>query len=801
MKCLILAGGRGNSLWPLSREEYPKQFMQIKRNRSLLQETVARNIPFCDEFLITTNASCHFIAEGQMQAFQELKYRCILEEEGRKTAPAIALACMCLNPSELVFVVSADQIIEGSEYKETIMRGRALAKQGRLVTFGMEVLSPHTGYGYIRHEGERVLEFREKPDQETAQRYFEHGGYFWNSGNFLFRAGDFLNELRKYAPDVYQACLAVSRKVRMNRSVVLLERELMEAIPAVSVEKAVFERSDCVSVVKASFYWKDIGNLEILTDYMKNEEGHNVIRENCENVTVLNQSERQLVVANEIRDVTIVNTEDACYITRRTGGTAIKQIMQRHPEYGVYFEKSGLVYRPWGVYEILSYTSNYKVKRVRVYPGKSLTTHRHALRSEQWSVVQGTACVTLDGVTRELPLYSSIEVPVGVNHRLSNRGEDDLVIVEVSFGPQVTEEDKEGVVEADPGTGASAEEFVLCEPVFKDYLWGGTRLRDIYGKKCDYDIIAESWELSAHEDGQCRVASGKYRGMLFREYLELIGEDALGWKCQAFEKFPLLIKFIDAKNQLSVQVHPDDSYALPHENEYGKNEMWYIMDCEPGASIYFGLKKSVSPQELRQRALDNSITEILNEVKVKKGDTFFVEAGTIHAIGRGILICEIQQNSNCTYRLYDYGRRDKFGNLRELHLDQAVAVANTRSVVSGTQADDGNVSAAEDGEKTLPKEESRRAPGQYPLLVQDGYRQQTLCECKYFTSVRYDVEKSVQIVVDEASFSSVVILEGSGEIQVGDGKMEFCAADSFFVHAGRKTVCVRGRCSFILTRL
>ncbi len=827
MKCLILAGGKGNSLWPLSREEYPKQFMQIKKNRSLLQETVARNIPFCDEFLITTNASCHFIVEGQMQAFQELKYRCILEEEGRKTAPAIALTCMYLNPSELVFVVSADQIIEGSEYKETIMRGRALAKEGKLVTFGMEVKSPHTGYGYILHEKERVLEFREKPDPETAQRYFEHGGYFWNSGNFLFRAGDFLNELRKYAPAVHQACLAARRKVRMDGSVVRLDRELMETIPAISVEKAVFEHSDCVSVVKASFYWRDIGNLEILTDYMKREEGHNVISENCENVTVLNQSERQLVVANDIRDVTIVNTEDACYITGQTGGTAIKQIMQHHPEYGMYFEKSGMVYRPWGVYEILSYTSNYKVKRVRVYPGKSLTTHRHALRSEQWSVVQGTATVTLDGEERELPLYSSIEVPVGVNHRLSNRADDDLIIVEVSFGPQITEEDKEGVIEAEPGTNI-CEEFIRCEPVFKDYLWGGTKLRDIYGKKCDYDTIAESWELSAHEDGQCRVASGKHKGMFFREYLEMIGEDALGWKCQAFEKFPLLIKFIDAKKQLSVQVHPDDSYALSQENEYGKNEMWYIMDCDPGAAIYFGLKKEVSPEELKKRALDHSITEILNEVKVKKGDTFFVEAGTIHAIGGGILLCEVQQNSNCTYRLYDYGRKDKFGNLRRLQLDRAVAVAD-RSAVHETAetAADGEPAAGRDiktaaernpsigksaetaSDGTSSEKAGTEAAGtgrprgseQYPLLKQEGYQLQKLCECKYFTSVRYDVEKSAQIAADEASFSSIVILEGNGEIQVGDRNMKFRAADSFFVHAGKKTIQVKGCCSFILTRL
>lgn len=774
MKCLILAGGKGNSLWPLSREEYPKQFMKVKKNRSLLQETIARNIPFCDEFLIATNASYHFIVEGQMKVFQGLKYRCILEEEGRKTAPAIALACMYLNPSELVYVVSADQIIEGSEYKETIMRGQALAKEGKLVTFGMEVLSPHTGYGYIRNDGEKVLEFKEKPDIKMAEAYFASGHYLWNSGNFLFCAGDFLNELKVTAKNIYDASKNVQKKIKFDGSVVLLPSELMHSIPAASVEKAVFERSSAVSVVKASFHWWDIGNLDILSSYMKNEEEKNVICKGCENVTVINQTERQLVVADSVKDITVVNTEDALYISGRNEESNIKKIMQDNPEYGMYFEKSRTVYRPWGTYEILNYTSNYKVKKVLVYPGQSLTSHRHSMRSELWSVVQGTATVILDNVTREMPLYSSIEVPIGVSHTLANKADEDLIIMEVSFGPQIIEEDKENVVVSSADSRIE-EEFIKCEPIFKDYLWGGTKLRDVYGKNCDYDVIAESWELSAHEDGQCRVASGKQKGMLFKEYLTLIGEDALGWKCQAFEKFPLLIKFIDAKNQLSVQVHPDDAYALPNENEYGKNEMWYVMDCEPEASLYYGLKQPISVEELKSRTLDNTLPEVLNEIPVKKGDTFFVAAGTIHAIGKGILICEIQQNSNCTYRLYDYGRKDKYGNLRELHLEKAAAVAD----ISGFH------------ERLI----------QYPIEKQEGYQLQMLCECKYFTSIRYDLNEYVQIPVDETSFLAIIILEGSGVIQVNNEKMNFRPADTFFVHAGKKYVDVFGECSFILTKL
>lgn len=775
MKCLILAGGKGNSLWPLSREEYPKQFMSIRKNRSLLQETVARNIPFCDEFLIATNASYHFIVEGQMKAFQGLKYRCILEEEGRKTAPAIALACMYLNPSELVYVVSADQIIEGSEYKETVMRGQRLAREGKLVTFGMEAVSPHTGYGYIKNRGEKVLEFREKPDLQTAKRYYASGEYLWNSGNFLFCAGDFLNELRKTSPDIYGACREVQANLKFDGSKVVLPSSFMRRIPAASVETAVFEVSELVYVVKASFHWWDIGNLEILSSYSRKEEEKNVICENCKEATVINRSQRQLVVVNEVEDVTVVNTEDALYISGKRPASSIKDIMQKHPEYSTYFEKSQKIYRPWGTYEILNYSSNYKVKKVCVYPGQGLTMHRHAFRSELWSVVQGSATVTLDGAVQEIPLYGSIQVPVGTNHMLANNSDEELIIMEVSFGPQITEEDTESIRIAPPEV-RTKETFVKCDPVFKDYLWGGTKLRELYQKRCDYDCIAESWELSAHEDGQCRVASGKYKGMLFTEYLALIGEDALGWKCQAFEKFPLLLKFIDAREQLSVQVHPDDAYALPNENEYGKNEMWYVMDCEPGASIYYGLKKEISAEELEQRAQDNTLPEILNEVKVQKGDTFFVKAGTIHAIGRGILICEIQQNSNCTYRLYDYGRRDKFGRLRELHLKKAVAVADR----SGADV---------------------MTPVSYPAETFDGYKTQMLCECKYFTSVKYEVHDCADIPIDDTSFAVIAVIEGEGRFEAEADVMSFGPADTFFVHAGKKTIRVSGRCSFIVTRL
>ena len=775
MKCLILAGGKGNSLWPLSREEYPKQFMEIKENRSLLQETIARNIPYCDEFLIVTNQSYHFIVESQMKAFRGLKYRCILEEVGRKTGPAVAMTCMALNLSELVYVVSADQVIEGEDYKDTVIKGQRWAKDGRMVVFGMDVLSPHTGYGYIAYDGEKVIEFHEKPDREQAKIYYESGSYLWNSGNFIFSAGEFLNELKNNCPELYQACQSNYKKIQSENQNVYLSEEVMRSMPAISVENAIFEKTDKLYVIKAAFHWWDMGNMEILASYMKEQDKKRVVDYQGKNVTVINQTQQQLVVANTLEDIAIINTDDVCYVMNKNAGADIKTIMKEYPVYESYYEKSNTVYRPWGKYEVLNFTENYKVKKVHVYPGHALTAHKHAHRSEQWSVVQGTATVTLDGETREYPLYSSVSVPVGADHMLANRGTEELVIMEVSFGPQITEEDKENVLELNIQNEVK-HGIVKCEPIFKDNLWGGTKLRDVYHKKCDYDVIAESWELSAHEDGQCRIAEGEYKGMIFGEYLRMIGAEALGWKCQAFEKFPLLIKFIDAKKKLSLQVHPDDAYALPNENEYGKNEMWYVVDCEEGASLYYGLNQTITKEELKKRVENNTLQEVLNKIEVHPGDTFFVEAGTIHAIGEGILICEIQQSSNCTYRLYDYGRRDKFGNLRELHLKQALDVANC--------------------EKN-PHTSSMAAE----WMETPGGRERILSECKYFKSVLYETEDALIIPADDASFSSVIVLDGEGTITVGADELKFAPADSFFIHAGKDEIKVNGRCRLILTRL
>ena len=209
------------------------------------------------------------------------------------------------------------------------------------------------------------------------------------------------------------------------------------------------------------------------------------------------------------------------------------------------------------------------------------------------------------------------------------------------------------------------------DPAFKDYIWGGTRLRDEYGKKCDYDKVAESWELSCHKDGPSVVADGEYKGLTLNEYIEKAGKGVLGKNCERFENFPILIKLIDAKDNLSVQVHPDNDYAMRVEGEYGKTEMWYVINAAKGAGLYSGFSKQINADEYVKRVEDNTIMDVLQRYEVNPGDVFFLPAGRVHAIGAGCFIAEIQQTSNITYRIYDYDRKGPDGKGRELHTELA----------------------------------------------------------------------------------------------------------------------------------
>lgn len=216
--------------------------------------------------------------------------------------------------------------------------------------------------------------------------------------------------------------------------------------------------------------------------------------------------------------------------------------------------------------------------------------------------------------------------------------------------------------------------ILKLKPACKGYLWGGSRLKNEYNKEFEGDVLAETWELSCHPDGSSRIVNGVFAGRTLREYIAAMGKRVLGSNCQVFQEFPILIKFIDAKDNLSIQVHPNNMDALENENQYGKTEMWYVLDAEPGAFLYYGFKHPISRAEFRERIEQNTLLEVLNAVPVHKGDLFYIPAGTLHAICKNIVIAEIQQNSNVTYRVYDYGRVGADGMPRQLHAEQAMDV-------------------------------------------------------------------------------------------------------------------------------
>ncbi len=297
-------------------------------------------------------------------------------------------------------------------------------------------------------------------------------------------------------------------------------------------------------------------------------------------------------------------------------------------------------------------------------------------------------------------------------------------------------------------------------PAFKSYLWGGNNLKTKYNKDTDLEVVAESWELSTHPDGES-LAEGT--DLTLSQYLNSVGKEVLGARCERLERFPILIKFIDALNNLSVQVHPNDEYALKNEGDLGKTEVWYVLDATPDAKIYCGFNKTVTEEEVRARIEDGTLCDVLKTYNSRKGDIFFIPAGTVHAIGAGNIICEVQENSNTTYRLFDYNRRDANGNLRPLHIDKALDVATLSPA---------KIAAFDDN---------------------------VIADCEYFKSVILNNDSSYSIRSD--SFTSIIVTEGDGKLRVGNYDLNFNKGDSIFIPAGYDVVTLKGVFQVILTQI
>ncbi len=314
--------------------------------------------------------------------------------------------------------------------------------------------------------------------------------------------------------------------------------------------------------------------------------------------------------------------------------------------------------------------------------------------------------------------------------------------------------------------------FYLKAPV-KDYIWGGTRLRELFGKEGG-DRLAESWELSCHPDGECYIMGGEFDGMKLSDFVNEHPE-AVGSGFKSGDSFPVLVKLIDAKNDLSVQVHPNDEYAHKYENDNGKTEMWYVIDAAPDSELIYGFNEELSKEDFRKAIENNTLMEKLRRVPVKQGDVFFIEPGTLHAIGKGILIAEIQQSSNVTYRVYDYGRLGADGKPRPLHIEKALEVTNTK-----------------------PLDPERPVYG----LELDGVVTQLLADCKYFNVNRHRLIKELELYADKNSFAHVLMIGGSGGELVADNhRLELTMGSSVFVPAGTGAFAIKGNCDVIVTTI
>ena len=316
---------------------------------------------------------------------------------------------------------------------------------------------------------------------------------------------------------------------------------------------------------------------------------------------------------------------------------------------------------------------------------------------------------------------------------------------------------------------------LLMQAPVKDYIWGGTRLREKYNKVSTADKLAESWELSCHPAGPSVIANGPAKGETLEQYLEKKGMELLGTKGKDCKNFPIMIKLIDAKDNLSVQVHPDDAYALKNEGELGKTEMWYIIDAEPGAELLYGVEKEITRQELADSLKDGTITEICHHAPVKKGDVFFIPAGTIHAIGKGILLAEVQENSNTTYRLYDYGRVGNDGKPRQLHVQQGTEVCNL---------------------KPLPLVDKR----QQVALFSDCTAE-LLVSCEYFNTYSIELSGANHLKADNESFHTFTVLEGSLLLTHQGEKFPMEAGQSVFLPANMGEYTIEGQAHLIFTTL
>lgn len=449
---VILAGGSGTRLWPLSRSLTPKQFLRLAGDESLLEATISRVRPFAptEQVLVVTGAD---VAKGEGYRMLEGLAK-LLEPTGRNTAPAIGVAALYyrlrgIDP--VMLILPSDHLIRDvAGFQRAVELASRVAAEGHLVTFGIPPTSPATGYGYIQSDPEggdvrRVARFVEKPDQATAVRFLAEGGYLWNSGMFVWKASAILAEIHSALPELSSLLEEIATEARDAAGLQAALNKHFARAPSISIDHGVLQASRQVRVIPAPFDWSDVGSWDSVHDVADKDDRDNSVQGNvvaldCRNTFV--RSENRLVAAIGVEDIAIVETPDAILVTRRGQSQRVREVVDELARRNAEERVSHLtVQRPWGSYTVLQSGPGYKLKRIEVRPGGRLSLQSHQYRSEHWVVVSGTATVTIGGRESTLMVNESTFVPVGCRHRLENRGTEVVQIIEVQVGERVEEED------------------------------------------------------------------------------------------------------------------------------------------------------------------------------------------------------------------------------------------------------------------------------------------------------------------------------------------------------------------------